>query len=255
MPDPEAAFAQVTGSLRRSPLVITEEDGTRYEITYAGFVHDVLLAMYLPEAVEQIPALVELLQQMISARSSTSARQSAASRYSVTMERAERWRQRQAADPMLDPASTQLANDYELNAAVVCSDSRNPASTRRWSTLADRVDRQAPYFGRFWLWNSAVCARSHWTARDEDAYQGRFDRRTAGPVLVVGNYYDPATHYDAAVSVARRLPNSRLLSSDSWGHTAYGTSGCATSAVDDFLIATRLPRAGTVCLGDVQPFR
>ena len=29
-----------------------------------------------------------------------------------------------------------------------------------------------------------------------------------------------------AVSTAALLPESRLLSSDSWGHTAYGTSAC-----------------------------
>ena len=46
----------------------------------------------------------------------------------------------------------------------------------------------------------------------------------SAPVLVVGNYWDPATRYEGAVRVSRLLPSSRLLSSDSWGHTAYGTS-------------------------------
>ena len=50
------------------------------------------------------------------------------------------------------------------------------------------------------------------------------------------------------------LPNSRLLSSDSWGHTAYGTSACVTDAVDRYLLTRRVPAAGTTCVGDVQPF-
>ncbi len=50
------------------------------------------------------------------------------------------------------------------------------------------------------------------------------------------------------------MPNSRLLSSDSFGHTAYGTSSCATKAVDDYLLKVTLPTKGKVCTGDVQPF-
>ncbi|MER7418035.1 alpha/beta hydrolase [Micromonospora peucetia] len=90
--------------------------------------------------------------------------------------------------------------------------------------------------------------------RDEDAYTGPFNRRTSAPVLVVGNYWDPATNYRGAVSSARLLPNSRLLSSDSWGHTAYGTSACATGAIDAYLLRGALPANGKVCVGDLQPF-
>lgn len=73
-------------------------------------------------------------------------------------------------------------------------------------------------------------------------------------MLVVGNYWDPATNYDGAVTASRLLPNSVLLSSDNWGHTAYGTSTCVTSAVDSYLLTGTPPRRGTTCVGDVQPF-
>ena len=43
----------------------------------------------------------------------------------------------------------------------------------------------------------------------------------------------------------------RLLSSDSFGHTAYGTS---TDAVDAYLIRATLPPTGKVCTGNLQPF-
>jgi hypothetical protein len=74
------------------------------------------------------------------------------------------------------------------------------------------------------------------------------------PVLVVGDYYDPATNYQGAVTAASLLPNSRLLSSDSFGHTAYGTSACVTDAVSAYLLSLTLPARGTVCTGDDQPF-
>lgn len=73
-------------------------------------------------------------------------------------------------------------------------------------------------------------------------------------MLVVGDYWDPATNYNSAVKVAGLLPNSRLLTSDSWGHTAYGTSECVTDAVDNYLLRLKLPAKGTKCVGDDQPF-
>jgi len=48
--------------------------------------------------------------------------------------------------------------------------------------------------------------QAQWKVRDEDAYRRPFNRRTAAPVLFVGNYYDPATNYDAAVSATKLLP-------------------------------------------------
>jgi hypothetical protein len=74
-------------------------------------------------------------------------------------------------------------------------------------------------------------------------------------VLIVGSYWDPATSYAEAVAVSRMLPNSRLLSSDNWGHTGYGTSTCVTAAVDAYLLGGVLPPARAVCVGDAQPFR
>jgi TAP-like protein len=121
--------------------------------------------------------------------------------------------------------------------------------------VAAKADRRAPYFGRAWAWASVMCARKSWTVRDEDAYTGPFTRRTANTVLMVGSYWDPATNYRDAVIASRNLPNSRLLSSNNWGHTAYGTSACATGAIDRYLLHKTLPAKGTVCVGEDQPFR
>lgn len=89
---------------------------------------------------------------------------------------------------------------------------------------------------------------------DEDSDRGGFGRRTANPVLFVGNYWDPATNYAGAVTAARLLPNSQLLSSISWGHTAYGTSERVTRAVGRYLFSVTLPDRGIRCVGAEQPF-
>jgi len=146
-------------------------------------------------------------------------------------------------------------NSLDAFLSVTCTDSVNAKNLSRFGTIGAKADARAKYFGRLWLWNTAACSSSRWTAKDEDSWRGPFTRRTRKPVLVVGNYWDPATRYEGAKTAARLLPNSRLLTSDSWGHTAYGTSDCATSAIERYLVSVTLPTAGTTCVGDVQPFQ
>ncbi len=251
MPDPEAAFASVASRLRDEPLQATDPDGTTYTITYADFVEQVLYALYAPEAVEDVPLVVQAVQELLDPRAPTAARSSAAGRWNRLRSAAGERRGDHGARAAT-AAAEPLANDLELAAAVLCSDSLNPHGDEGWLRVADQVDRVAPYFGRHWLWASAPCAR--WTATDEDAWTGPYDVRPAAPLLVVGGLHDPATPYLAAAAVAARVPGSRLLTSDSWGHTAYGTSACVTRAVDRYLLGGVLPARDTVCRGDVQPY-
>jgi hypothetical protein len=137
---------------------------------------------------------------------------------------------------------------------IACTDSRNSKNLADFGRLANAADKRAPYFGRLWLWNLAGCSSKKWTVKDEDAYRGPWTKKTSTPVLIVGNYWDPATNYAGAVSTSKRLPNSRLLSSNSWGHTAYGTSECVTDAVDSYLLAKKLPAKGKVCASEYTPF-
>jgi pimeloyl-ACP methyl ester carboxylesterase len=148
-------------------------------------------------------------------------------------------------------------NFLEAQTSVMCTDALNPpdAPTSDFAAAAAAADKRAKYFGRLWAWLSASCASSAWTVRDEDAYRGPFNRRTVSPILVVGNKWDPRTNYEGAVKASSLLPNSRLLSSDSWGHTAYGTSQCVTSAIDTYLLTQAVPAHGTTCHGDVRPFQ
>ena len=44
----------------------------------------------------------------------------------------------------------------------------------------------------------------------DDAYLGPFGGKTANPVLVIGNLYDPATPYQGAQRVARLFDTGRL---------------------------------------------
>ena len=81
-----------------------------------------------------------------------------------------------------------------------------------------------------------------------------FNHRTANPVLVVGNQFDPATDYHGAVTVANLLPNSALLTLHAWGHTSLFLSSCADEVIARYLIDGQTPLPGTVCEQDEVPF-
>ena len=146
-------------------------------------------------------------------------------------------------------------NQLEAFSGVACTDGLSAANAASWPRAAAAADRQARYFGAFYAWLSIQCARNTWTAQANSVYRGPFDRRTAAPVLVVGGTWDPATSYGNAVKVARMMPNSRLVSSDNWGHESAGTSACVDNAIFGYLIRPLAPAPKvTHCRGDVQPF-
>jgi len=135
---------------------------------------------------------------------------------------------------------------------VACSDSDNPNHVGAWPRAADASDGRAPYFGRYWTWLSSIC--QPWPGRDPDRYTGPWTKQTANPVLVVGNRFDPATPYQGAVTLARLLPRSRLLTLDGWGHTSEGKSSCVNAHTARYLLTSRVPPRGSVCQPDVVPF-
>jgi pimeloyl-ACP methyl ester carboxylesterase len=72
--------------------------------------------------------------------------------------------------------------------------------------------------------------------------------RTARPVLILGVTHDPATPYDGAVELHRRLRGSRVLTLEGTQHTAYSRGiACIDGAVDLYLLDLELPPRGARC--------
>jgi TAP-like protein len=140
----------------------------------------------------------------------------------------------------------------EAFAGVWCLDPINPDHPSAWARAARRADRRDPCFGRLWIWIASICAV--WPGHDSDRYLGRFNRRTANTVLVVGTVFDPATRYQDAVSTSRLLARGRLLTVKGYGHTPLFKSSCADRYVSRYLLTGRVPPEGTVCGIDEVPF-
>ncbi|HYI59559.1 MAG TPA: alpha/beta hydrolase, partial [Microlunatus sp.] len=231
-------YERIAQRLRKAPLVeVDPVTGERFVLTYADFVGVTLSMLYEqyygPELVTDFASAVGNVTGV-----------SAASTPRQTSVRAMITLAKRARAEKETPSSKRLGFPYDNSIdsfeAIACTDSRNSKNLASYRRLAQAADAKAPYFGRLWMWSLAGCSSKKWTVRDEDAYRGPFTKWTSNPVLIVGNYWDPATNYAGAVSTSKRMPNSRLLSSDSWGHTAYGTSDCATSAIDAYLLSKRL---------------
>jgi pimeloyl-ACP methyl ester carboxylesterase len=136
--------------------------------------------------------------------------------------------------------------------AIRCSESPNPGPAGFRSLDRFAYDRSGP-IGPWWLWIAAGCPS--WSASASDRYAGPWNRRTANPVLVVGNTYDPNTRYQGAEAMARQLARARLLTLDGYGHTSGADpSTCVFRAYVAYLVDLRLPPRGTVCQPDRVPF-
>jgi pimeloyl-ACP methyl ester carboxylesterase len=120
-------------------------------------------------------------------------------------------------------------------------------------SIADQWERQFATFGRYLAWaDPAICAT--WPLDYRDVYSGPWNRRTPNPVLVYGNYYDPATQYEFSRRMTRELGNARLVSADAFGHTILGFSSCADAIATSYLIELKAPRPGVVCQPNTPPF-
>jgi pimeloyl-ACP methyl ester carboxylesterase len=151
-----------------------------------------------------------------------------------------------------DATLSRYQNQIEGAPGVACSDTDNPHDYAAWSAAGVAADAAFGYFGRMWTWVSSQCAE--WRGQDADRFVGPFTTRTAAPVLVVGNVFDPATRYEGAVTVDQLLPRSRLVTVHGWGHTSLGLSSCADTAVGRYLLFGSMPAVGTVCEQDFGPF-
>jgi pimeloyl-ACP methyl ester carboxylesterase len=231
--DPKRRYDQLATRLRATPAQLPDGHGGTTPFTYNDLVNTTLEALYDPSSWPELATLLQHLDTLTQPAAAAAALRALRARTS----------------PAADPPYRQV---FENFVGVWCADGDNPDNVSEWTTAAHQADRRFPYFGRYWNWQSSICA--FWPGHDTDRYAGPFNRRTANDVLVIGNRNDPATRYEDAVSTAAMLPRSRLLTVEGWGHTSLYKSSCADAHVNRYLLTGEPPPPSTVCRADVIPF-
>ncbi len=137
--------------------------------------------------------------------------------------------------------------------AVGCGEAPNPRDSDAYFALADLATIKAGAVGPYWVWRDSECAA--WPARAADPYNGPWNRRTANPILLINNTYDPAVPLSEAVALQKALADARLLEIEGYGHAdAAVPSTCADRFVSAYFIDGSLPPKGAMCQQDWAPF-
>jgi pimeloyl-ACP methyl ester carboxylesterase len=158
-----------------------------------------------------------------------------------------------AAGRLAPPATAPYAG-LEQSYAMICADTADPHGSGAYAAAARLARARAGGLGLYFAWSEEVCAG--WPrAAGADRYAGPWNRRTASPILVIGNTGDPATPYHDAVAMTRDLARARLLTVKGYGHTEFfNPSTCAARDEVRYLTRGILPRPGSVCRQNGTPF-
>jgi pimeloyl-ACP methyl ester carboxylesterase len=233
--DPARRFDRLARRLLREPAEFTDPTtGETFVVTYADLIAATLGVLYDPIVWPEWAEVLQALDEQTSPAAAAAGLRTVRALLRGTFQQED------------------YPNFIEGFPGVACSETHNPSNVGAWSRAARAQDRQFPYFGRPWTWTSSIC--EPWPGWDRDHYDGPWNHRTANPVLVVGNLFDPATPYHGAVTVDRLLPRSRLLTLAGWGHTSLFASACIDAHVSTYLLTRQVPPRGTVCQPDVVPF-
>jgi pimeloyl-ACP methyl ester carboxylesterase len=138
-------------------------------------------------------------------------------------------------------------SDQDVFNAVRCVDAPNPTDSATWVSADQQIRQAAPFlsYGQFTgnaprdlcaLWPVPATSAPHAAA---PVAQGK--------VVVVSTTHDPATPYQAGVSLARQL-GSPLITYDGTQHTAvFNGDQCVDTAVVRYFVAGVLPPPSLQC--------
>ncbi|MFH8769082.1 alpha/beta hydrolase [Streptomyces sp. NPDC017958] len=141
----------------------------------------------------------------------------------------------------------EYSNITAANIAINCSDEKPRYAADQVQQKVPEFRAASPVFGDYLAWGMVSC--TDW------AVPGAADHPDvsapgSAPILVVGNTGDPATPYAGAKKMVDALGKGVAveLTYKGQGHGAYDSKNkCVQSAVNDYLLDGKVPKAGTVC--------
>ncbi|WNV88764.1 alpha/beta hydrolase [Umezawaea sp. Da 62-37] len=237
--DPRAKFDALRDHLRTQ--AVTLPDGT--SATYEGVIGRVSSNLYSPSSFTALAAYLQTIHDAINGVAPLSA----ASVSDVPLPANNQGR---ADVRVLADTPYEFDDSYY---AVNCADKPFVRVPELFPLVAKAWERESPTFGRYQAASDLLTCAS-WPVPHPDRWSGPWNRKTPNPVVVVGNYYDPATQYRFAQRMAKQLGNARLISVDAFGHCILGDSAGVDTLVTDYLVNLKAPANGQVFAPNVQPF-
>jgi pimeloyl-ACP methyl ester carboxylesterase len=239
--DPRKKFDELRSKLRAGPLELS--DGAIVDIS--SFTNGVAGSLYSPAAFRGLAADLQRIYEVLHPPATPQPQATTGADFRTLLSPPQNAR----FDVL--PDSTYTSNDSYL--AVNCSDKVFSYPQERLPEFAANWEDESPTFGRTHAFaDPAGCPA--WPVQDPDAYRGPWNRATENPVLVIGNYYDPATQYSFSQRMADQLGYARLVSVDAFGHCILGSSSGVDAATADYLTDLTVPPPGQVYQPDVAPF-
>ncbi|MGX6602493.1 alpha/beta hydrolase [Micromonosporaceae bacterium Da 78-11] len=135
------------------------------------------------------------------------------------------------------------SNLFDANLAVNCADTKDAPRVDEVRRLQGEWRKKYPLFGAPLAIGMLPC--TFWPG-DKDPYPAG-PAVGAPPIVVVGTTGDPATPYENTADLASMLGVGHVLTWEGEGHTAYPSTKCIVTAVDDYLIDLKVPQEGLRC--------
>ncbi|MFB6890532.1 alpha/beta fold hydrolase [Kitasatospora sp. NPDC056327] len=245
--DTRAKFDGIRDHLRTGP--VTLPDGST--VTLSSFTSQVANALYAQSRQAPLAKSLQALYQVIQAPAAQGLSAAAVDPAAVEDARVLATTLPNALREAL-PETPYSADDsyYGVN----CQDKPYPSNPWTFVNVAKAWEKESPTFGRYQAFDGPTCSSWPAPARDAERFTGPWNRRTATPVMVIGNLYDPATNYTFSQRMQRQLGNAVLVSVDVVEHCAVGRSKELGKLVTDYLVNQKAPAPGQLLKPDAEAF-
>ncbi|KAI0134514.1 TAP-like protein-domain-containing protein [Xylariales sp. AK1849] len=165
------------------------------------------------------------------------------------------------------PNSSTIAtlNGQDAAVAIKCGDGEDEThhGIQHFESYIEELKSQSPTLGGYWSNIRFIC--SGWRIRPKYRYTGPFttpkhdsslvEGKPAAPLLFLSSRLDPVTPLRNAVAMSSKHPGAAWVVQESAGHcTLITASKCTQRIVQDYLEFGTVPKTGTVCEADCDPW-
>jgi pimeloyl-ACP methyl ester carboxylesterase len=140
-------------------------------------------------------------------------------------------------------ANGHYSNLFDANLAVNCADTNGQPTVDQVRQLQSQWRAKYPLFGGSLAVGMLPC--TFWPGKRDPYPAG--PATGAPPIVVVGTTGDPATPYENTADLAGMLGVGHVLTWEGEGHTAYPSTSCIVTNVDNYLLDLKVPQEGLKC--------